>query len=107
MRPADRLRRGLGEAEIADLPLVLEPRHLAHRILDRHVGIDAVLVIKVDHLDPEPLEARLAGGVDIFGVAAHPEELAIGPAHIGELEKVMHSFPRDMQSLFPALASTV
>jgi len=28
-------------------------------------------------------------------------------AHIGKLEKVMHSFPRDMQSLFPALASTV
>ena len=30
-------------------------------------------------------------------------------AHMGndELEKVMHSFPRDMQSLFPALASTV
>jgi len=28
-------------------------------------------------------------------------------AHIGELEKVMHSFPRDMQSLFSALASTV
>jgi hypothetical protein len=25
----------------------------------------------------------------------------------GELEKVMHSLPRDMQSLFPALASTV
>ena len=28
-------------------------------------------------------------------------------AHIGELEKVMHSFPRDIQSLFPALALTV
>jgi uncharacterized protein (DUF2267 family) len=33
--------------------------------------------------------------------------LAVVASHVGngELEKVMHSFPRDMQSLFPALAS--
>jgi uncharacterized protein (DUF2267 family) len=33
--------------------------------------------------------------------------LAVVASHTGdgELEKVMHSFPRDMQSLFPALAS--
>jgi uncharacterized protein (DUF2267 family) len=33
--------------------------------------------------------------------------LAVAASHIGggELRKVMHAFPRDMQSLFPALAS--
>src|SRR5205823_5300230 len=74
-----------GEAEVANLSLVLEPRHFADRIFDRHVGIDAVLIIEIDRVDPEPLEARVAGGADIFGVAAHAEELAIRPTHIGEL----------------------
>ena len=85
MRPPDRFRRGFGEAEVADLSLVLEARHFPDRIFDRNIGIDAVLIIEIDRLDPEPLEARLAGGADIFRIAAHSEEFAIGPAHIGEL----------------------
>jgi hypothetical protein len=36
----------------------------------------------------------------------HQEMLGIVPSHTvnGELEKVMHSFPREMQPLFSALA---
>src|SRR6185369_8982974 len=72
-------------AEEADLPLVLQADHRAHRILDRHVGIDAMLVTKVDHLDPEPPEARLARQADVGRIAFDSEELALGPTNIAEL----------------------
>ena len=39
---------GLGEAEVAHLARAHELRHRADRLLDRHVGIDAVLVVEVD-----------------------------------------------------------
>src|SRR3954470_10959238 len=93
MGPPDRLRRSFGEAEIADLSLVLKARHFADRILDRHIRIDAVLVIEIDRIDREPLEARLAGGTDIFGVAAHSEELAIRSADIGKLGREENLVP--------------
>src|SRR5205814_7452529 len=48
-------------------------------------GVDAVLVIKVDDLDAEPLQARLAGRADIIGIALDAEELAGGSADIAEL----------------------
>ena len=61
MGRADGPRRRFAKAEEADLPLLLQPRHLADRLLDRHVRVDAVLVVEVDRLDPEPLQARFAG----------------------------------------------
>src|SRR4051812_10052449 len=85
MRRADRLRRRFRQAEEAYFPLLLQARHLADRVLDRHVWVDAVLVVEIDDVDVQPLEARLAGGPHIFRIAAHAEELAIGPAHIAEL----------------------
>src|SRR6476646_12169831 len=90
MDPPDGLRRGFGEAEVEDFSLVLEARHLPDRILDWHIGIDAVLIIEIDRIDPKPLEARLAGGADIFGVAAHPEEFAVRAADVGELGREEH-----------------
>ncbi len=43
--------------------------HRADRVLDRHIGVDAVLVIEVDDIDAEPLQAGLAGLLHIFGAA--------------------------------------
>src|SRR5262249_36033309 len=74
--PADTLRPRFAKAEEAHLALFDETRHRANRVLDRHRGIDAVLVIEVDDIDAEPLEARLAGLNDIFGAAVD----AIGAA---------------------------
>jgi hypothetical protein len=54
VRAADRLRRGLGEPEVADLALLDELRHRADRLLDRTVSVDAVLVVEVDVVDAEP-----------------------------------------------------
>ena len=52
--------RGLGQAEVAHLALLHQLGHGAHRLLDRRVGVDAVLVVEVDHLDAEPLQALVA-----------------------------------------------
>jgi hypothetical protein len=78
-------RRGFAEAEEAHLPRPDQLGHRADRLLDRHVRVDAVLVIEVDRLDAEPLEARLAGRADIIGVAAHAEEAAVLAADVAEL----------------------
>ena len=58
VRAADRLRRGLGQAEVAHLARLDELRHRADGLLDRHADVDAVLVVEVDVVDAEPLAAR-------------------------------------------------
>ena len=42
------------------LPRSMSRAHRADRFLDRHARIDAVQVIDVDHVDAEPLQARVA-----------------------------------------------
>ena len=54
---------------------VVQSRVIANRVIDPEETVQAVLVVIADHI----------GG--------------------GELEKVMHSLPKDMQSLVPATAS--
>ncbi len=51
---ADRPLARLGQAEEADLPFAHQLRHRADDILDRHRGIDAVLVQQIDVVRPEP-----------------------------------------------------
>ena len=63
--PPDALRPGLAQPQKPDLALLDEPRHCADRLLDRHRRIDPVLVIEIDDIDAEPLQARLAGLGDI------------------------------------------
>ena len=50
---AQRLRSRLGQAEVAHLARFHQPRHRAHRVLDRHVRVDAVQVVEVDGVDAE------------------------------------------------------
>ena len=71
MSAAEGLGRGLGHAEMPDLALGDEVLDRARDILDRHAGIDAVLVEQVDGVDPQPLQRALAGGADAFGPARH------------------------------------
>src|SRR5438045_4766391 len=95
MSSADALRPGLAQAEMPDLALFDEPRHCADRILDRHRLIDPVLVIEIDDIDPEPLEARIACLRDIGGAAVD----AVGAARLAGLAE----FGRDHDAVAPAL----
>ncbi len=45
----------LGQAERADLPLRDQLGHRAPRLLERHLGIDAVQLVEVDEVGPQPL----------------------------------------------------
>ena len=56
VRAADRLRRRLAQADVADLALLDQRRHRSHGFFDGHLGVDAMLVVEVDVVGPEPLE---------------------------------------------------
>src|SRR5205823_10179013 len=61
--------------------LLYEAAHRAEHVLDRHAGVDAVLVIEVDRVDAEPLQADLARLLHVFGAAVD----AIGAAGLAGL----------------------
>ena len=95
MGPPDALRPGLAHPEITDLALFDEPRHCADRILDRHCRIDPVLIIEIDDVDAEPLQAHFAGLGNIGGAAVD----AVGAARpLGLAE-----FACDHDAVAPAL----
>ena len=77
--------RGFRKAHETHLALAHEVRHGAHRFLDGRLGVHAVLVIQVDHLDAQALQALLAAFPHIVRLAIHAEEGAVRPAHIAEL----------------------
>src|SRR5579883_149860 len=69
---------------MAHLALLNEPRQRAHGVLDRHGGIDAVDIIEVDAIDPEPLQAGLAALRDVFRPAVGAGR-AVRQADVAEL----------------------
>src|SRR5271156_2712772 len=91
----DALRPGFAQPEITDLTLFDEPGHCTDRILDRHCRIDPVLVIKIDDIDAEPLQARLAR-LDNIGEAPVDAVGAARPARLAE-------FGHDDEAVAPAL----
>src|SRR5262245_59657555 len=81
MGPADGLRPRLGESQEANLALLHEPSHRSHRVLDRHTGVDAMLVIAIDHVDAQALQAVRARLSDILRPAIDTFSLAVA-AHL-------------------------
>jgi hypothetical protein len=78
MRPANRRGRSLGKAEIADFTGPHKVRHGAYGLLDRRVGIDAVLIIEVDHLDSEPFQARFTSRAHVLGLTTDAAHMRTG-----------------------------
>jgi hypothetical protein len=50
VRAADRLRARLGEAEMPHLAFADQVLDRARHVLDRHVGVDPMLVEQIDHV---------------------------------------------------------
>ena len=82
---ADDVDASLGEAEVTDLAGVDEVLDSTGDVLDRHVGVDAVLVEQVDPLGVEPLQGVLGGGADVLGAAVQAGGAAavVGEAELG------------------------
>ena len=71
MGAADRLHAGFRQAEVPDLALLDQVLHRAGDILDRHVGVDAVLIEEVDDVGPQPLQRRLGDLADVLRPTVH------------------------------------
>jgi hypothetical protein len=87
VRPSDRLGGGLGDPEVENLSLL---DHLTHRppgLLDRDRRIDAVLVVEIDVVDPEPLKRGVATQPDVFRSSVHPDPTAVRAALVPELRR--------------------
>ena len=85
MGPADRLRRGLGQAEEADLALGHQLGHRPDRLLDRSVRIDAVQVVEIDVIHPQSGQAALDGSTHIGGRSVDLQRGAVGVVADAEL----------------------
>jgi hypothetical protein len=59
-----------------DLALGDQVLDRARYILDRHIGVDAVLIKEVNHFRTKPLERLVAYLADVFGSAVHAGNLA-------------------------------
>src|SRR5688572_14862984 len=82
--PLNGFGRSFRKAEMAHLALAYEFSHGAYRFFDGRVGIDAVLVIEVDDIDTQPLQAIVATLAHIVRLSADPQILAVGAPHIAE-----------------------
>jgi len=85
VRAADRLGACLGEPQVANLALFDQLGHRPDRLLDLDLGIDPVLVVEVDLLDPQASQRGLAALAHVGGVATNAEELALVAAYVAEL----------------------
>ena len=77
---------GLGHAEVTDLPGLDQGADRSGHLLDGHVGVDAVLVVQVDGLQPEPTQRALDGLGELVR-AEHPTARGpgLGVDVLGEL----------------------
>src|SRR5215472_3976545 len=77
-RLAQRLRARFGESEMAHLAFFHELSHRADGFFDRSVGIDAVLVVEIDVINAETVQAGFAGLAYVFGLAINAAGHGIG-----------------------------
>src|SRR5690606_4126688 len=70
--------RSFRQADVADFARLHQFRHRTDRLLDRRLWIDAVLIIKVDRLDPEPAKTVIARLAHIIRRAVYPSRTGIG-----------------------------
>ena len=77
VRPADGVGRRLGQPEVADLARGDQLGHRADGLLDRHRLVDPVLVVEVDVVDAEPLQAGVAGLADVRRAAVDAAEARV------------------------------
>ena len=68
---ADGAGAGLGHPEVAHLAGLDELLDRARDVLDRDVGVDAVLVEQVDRVGAQPPQRPVDGGADVLGSAVH------------------------------------
>ena len=96
----------LGKREIAHLTLVDQLFHCAHGILDRHLGVDAVQPVDIDHFHAETLERGITSLRHVTGMTRRNAfgKLEAAQAHVpefrGEEHAVAFAFDRAPDQFF-------
>ena len=67
----DGFRGSFGQPEVANFAGAHEFRHGADSFFDGNIGIDAMLVVEVDHIDAEALQAGIASSAYVRGAALY------------------------------------
>lgn len=80
MRGAELLGGELTHADEAHLAFLHQLLHRADALLHRHVRVRAVLVVEVDALTTEALEAIFAGLLHVLRSSANAEPFTVGPS---------------------------
>ena len=73
VRPADGSHTGFGQPEMPDLALLDQILDGSRHVLDRHGGIDAMLIEQIDAIGPEPLQGGLGDLSDVLRPAVEAE----------------------------------
>src|SRR5208283_2030694 len=90
VRAANRTGASLRKAQVANFSFAHQVGHRADGLLDRHLLVDAMLVVEIDVIDTEALERCIAGGAHVFGSAVD-RALAIGQDLVGKLGRDNHA----------------
>jgi len=85
----------LRQPEIADLALVLEVDHGLHGVLDGRVGVHAVLVVEIDAIRLQALQAGGTGLLHVFWIAVNDHDAVLEPiAKLGGQEDLVSATRR-------------
>src|SRR6185503_10138255 len=82
----NRLRAGLGQAEMLHFAGANELLHGAGYVLDGHGRIHAVLIVEIDRVDVESLQRGVGDALDALGLAVEREPLLTAARVDGETE---------------------
>ncbi len=74
------LHGDIGDADVADLALVLELLERRDRALVGHLRVGAVLLVELDRVEPQPPERALAGLPQVLGAAVARPLVRAGPS---------------------------
>jgi hypothetical protein len=97
--PADLPRVRLGQPQEPDLAGGDQVGHGADGLLDRRLGVDAVLIIEIDRLDAEARQAAVAARADIVGLAVDAEPAPSGARITPNLVAITASSRRPASAL--------
>jgi hypothetical protein len=77
MSTANRRSSRLRQTQMSDFPLLNQIFHCSGDILDRHFGIDAVLIEQVDAIGPQAPKRGFRHLLDMLRTAVQPLDLTL------------------------------
>src|SRR5262245_55775197 len=98
--PAECFGAGFGKTEVPDFARFDQFGHGSDGFFNGNLGVDAVLIVKVDDFDAQTLEATFYGAADVGGRAVRAAARAVGVDAKTELGGDHHGIPRHFAKEF-------